>query len=291
MLPPDSQPPPLPSASVRARKGYGGAERLAWPWKIALAFACLAFCALVARLIQGYTIVEKSDAFKADASTVHAADKRLQELKYRARFARTPRQRCEAQYLILAEIKTLPAQLSGYSRAVYEKMRAISEPLNDATLAYDKNVSDFFGAGGKWLSIAIGAPEEISQARERMKTLAAENQNLRARYRDRIVALARETDSGRRNGALAQIYLLAEDKKSAYNFIRDSDARIYETLDALLQLLVSNEGHWQGTRLQLLRWDSTELARQSNALFDELAILFSQQSDAQLELLGLAWND
>jgi len=269
---------------------YGDKERLTLPWKIALVLACLGICALVARLIHGYSIVGESDAFKTDVSTIRSTDKRLNELKRRLLVARAPQQRSEAQYLILAEIKTMPTKLSGYSRDVYERLRAISGPLNDATLAYNKNVAAFFGASGKWLAGVTGTPEGFSQAHERLRALAAENQNLRALYKERVATLARETDSGRRNNAPAQIYRLAEDKKPAYYLIRDSDAKIYETMDALLQLVISNEGRWRRDQLPFLQWTSRELARQSNDLFDELAILFSQQSDAQLELLDLTWN-
>ena len=291
MPPSPLQPPPLPSEEVRARRlDYGGKERLTWPWKVALIFVCLGVCALVARLIHGYAIVKESDAIKTDISTVRTTDKRLNELKYRFLTARTRQQRSEAQYLILAEIKTLPTQLSGYARDAYEKLRAISAPLNDATLAYNKNVTAFFGANGKWLTVIAGTPEGLSQAHERLQALMVENQNLRALYKERIAALAQETDSGRRKSALTQIYQLAENKKSAYDFIRESDIKIYETMDALIQLLISNEGHWRRDRLPFLQCDSREFARQSNDLFDELTILFSQQSDAQLELLDLTWN-
>ena len=269
---------------------YGRSERLTLPWKIVLIVACLAICALVVRLIYGYTIVKEIDASKTDISTVQAADKRLGELQNRFRVARTPQQRCQVQYLILDEIKMLPTKLSGYSRATYEKLRAISAPLNDATLAYNKNITAFFGADGSWLSVFAGTPEELSQSHERLQALAEENQNLHALYKERIAILARETHSGRDNSSLTRIYQLAEDKKPAYNLIRDSDAKIYETIGALLQLLISNKGYWRGDRLPFLQWDSKELARQSDDLFEELAILFSQQSDAQLELLGLTWN-
>jgi len=114
--------------------------------------------------------------------------------------------------------------------------------------------------------------------------------NLRTLYKERLSTLARETDSGRRNRSLTQVYKLAENKEPAFNLIRATDAKIYETMDALLQLLISNEGRWRHDRGPILQWDSRELAQQSDDLFEELAILFSQQSDAQLELLNLTWN-
>jgi len=294
-LPPASpaEPPPLPPAfRPRARLAYGTRERLTLPWIIALAIICLAAIALVARLIHGHSLIKQSDAIKTDLSKVQQIDKRLGDLKRRARLARTPQQRSEAHYLILAEIKTLPTKLSGYSRDAYENMRAISPPLNDATHAYNQNVAAFFGTDGKWLAPVSLTPKKLAQARATLQTLAAENQTLRALYQERLDTLARETDSGRRNRSLTQIHRLAETKKPAYNLVRDTDAKIYATMDAIIQLMLTNEDRWRHDPAQapILQWYSAELARQSDAHFLELTRLFIRQRDAQLELLDLVWN-
>jgi hypothetical protein len=286
-----SEPPPLPGQErSHLNDGLAHPQRLTGPWRVLLVLCCLGILALVVRLIYGHTIVRQNDAIRTDLVTLKTIEKRLDALKYRLCTARNIQDHSESHYLILAEIKTLPTRLSGYSRNRYEKMRVISVPLHEATLAYNEKVAAFFGPEGKWLAPLVTSPETLAEARSHIQSLAAENKNLRDLYKKRIVALAQEMEANGNNSTLEELLRLSEAKQSTYNLIRDSDAKIYETMEVLLQLMITEWGRWEHTQPPYLRWQTEDLTAQGNELFDELALLYQQQRNAQLELLGLTWN-